>query len=74
MPEMVEFCSNTTIKTKLSNEIVISSIYRRYENEHFRQMAWETMVFKGDKIIDQTSNLDIQQTIDSHKEFYDKYA
>ena len=74
MPEMVEFCSNTTIKTKVSNEIVISSVYRRYENERFRQMAWETIVFEYGKIIDQTSNLDIQQTIDSHKEFYDKYT
>lgn len=64
----------TNLKTKISKDKIISSIYRKYENINFTTWKWETLVFDGEKIVDQEISDDISEAMEKHIELYEKHS
>lgn len=65
---------NTSIHTHIIGKVRISSIYRLYEILDYRSWAWETLVWDGDKIIDQLESVDdVAVVIDMHRRYCDDY-
>ncbi|GAQ17989.1 amidohydrolase [Oceanobacillus picturae] len=64
----------TNLKTNISKDKVISTIYRKYENMNFTSWQWETLVFNGEKIVDQGISNDIAEALEKHKEFFVKHS
>ena len=65
---------NTSIHTRITSKIRISSIRRRYDTWETSSWAWETFVWDGDKIIDQLDLTDdVAVVIDMHRKYCDEY-
>ncbi|GGJ48885.1 hypothetical protein [Virgibacillus salexigens] len=64
----------TSVHTDLGNNKRISTIYRKYENENFTSWRWETIAWDGDKIIDMDETGNINQVLEKHIEFFEKYS
>lgn len=69
------FPLRTGIHTKISNNLRISSSYRRFANQHFESWAWETFLWEGERIIDEYDTLmSADQVIDLHTEILKKHT
>jgi hypothetical protein len=62
----VGFC-RTGIHTLLNSEYRVSSAYRTFANPHFETWAWETFLWKGDRIEKEYPTLEnADRVIDLH--------
>lgn len=71
---MKDFCKATTIHTRISPTIRISSIYRHWGNENFSSDGWETFVWDGKEIKEQFDSNDYDECMGLHKTLYEKYT
>jgi hypothetical protein len=64
-----EYTLTTGIHTQINEKYRISSCYRKFANEHFEIWAWETFLWKGDRIEEQYDTLSsADETVDLHTE------
>ncbi|WP_163579083.1 hypothetical protein [Gracilibacillus saliphilus] len=64
----------TSIHTNINKDYRISTIYRKYENMNFTSWAWETLVWKGETIVEMESSDSLDEVMETHKTFYEKYS
>lgn len=65
---------NTSIHTRITSKVRISSIRRRYETLEGGSWGWETFVWDGDKIIDQLDLPDdVSIVFSAHRVYCDEY-
>lgn len=61
--------TTTGIHTRISDTLRISSSWRKYGNENFSCMAWETFLWEGDQIIEEYDILrDADSVVNLHLE------
>jgi len=69
------WCRHTSIHTRVNSTVRISSIWREYSNPYFQTWAWETIVWRGDKIAVQVDSMkSINEVMRIHKRLYDEYS
>jgi hypothetical protein len=65
----------TGIHTRINDKLRISSAWRTFANEHFHTSAWETFLWDGDRIKDDSfpTLRDADSVVDLHYKIVDKY-
>lgn len=62
----------TTIHTRVTSKIRISSIYRKYDNDYFDSCAWETFVWDGEEIREHIVLDCMDSVLEYHLQQYNK--
>ena len=63
----------TIIHTRINSKLRISSIYRKYGNEHFEQWAWATNLWECNEVNKEYESVNgINQVIEMHAIIFNK--
>lgn len=64
----------TSIHTRISSTMRISSTWREYSNEHFSSRAWETFLWDGDHIKEEFDTMrNADDVVNLHFEILNRY-
>lgn len=64
----------TSIHTRISDTVRISSMWREYGNENFQSRAWETFLWEGDRIKEEFDTLrNADKVVNLHLEILNRY-
>lgn len=64
----------TTIVTRINETHRISSVYRRFANEHFEQSAWETILWNQDKYVEEFETFySADSVVNLHQEIIQRF-
>lgn len=65
---------NTSIHTRISDTVRISSIWRRFANENFETDAWETFLWVDNRVTENYDTLtNAERVVELHDEIVEKW-